>query len=80
MADGQAAGLAWESMIGGQLQRSRASAEKEGAAGLLWAGYAGDGAARRSTSTCLRVGFSIVNLLPSSEHNNAISIFGAGDV
>ena len=66
VADGQAAGLAWESLIGGDVRRERAPAETEGVAGILCAGHAGDGQARRKTSACLRVVFAFEKLSPSS--------------
>ena len=41
VANGQDAGLAWESLVRGGLDGSRARQDQEGSAGLLRAGHAG---------------------------------------
>ena len=73
VADGQAAGLAWESLVGGDCSEAERQQKQEGAAGLLWAGHAGDGAPSREPSANLKVTFAAEGLLHSSEYNNALT-------
>ena len=50
VADGQDAGLAWESLVHAWLGSRRARQDQEGSAGLLRAGHAGDGEAAGDAS------------------------------
>jgi hypothetical protein len=45
VADGQAAGLAWESLIGDDCSEAERQRKQKALLGVLWAGHAGDGQA-----------------------------------
>ena len=53
VANGQDAGLAWESLIRGGLDQAERDRSQEGSAGLLRAGHAGAGQADRDVSVIL---------------------------